>query len=120
SGQAMPEGGRLEIRIDRHTVSKRSDTGHAELSPGRYVRIRIADTGVGMDEATLQRVFHPFFSTKPQGQGTGMGMANAQGVVREHGGDIDIASELGRGACVTVYLPEAEPSKPGVVAVGDA
>jgi two-component system cell cycle sensor histidine kinase/response regulator CckA len=119
SGQAMPDGGRLEIRIDRHTVDKRSDTGHAELSPGRYVRIRISDTGVGMDEATLQRVFHPFFSTKPQGQGTGMGMANAQGVVREHGGDIDIDSELGSGARVTVYLPEAEPSKPGTVPVDD-
>lgn len=116
AGQAMPEGGRLDISVDRETIGASSDTGRAELSPGRYVRIQIADSGVGMDEATLQRVFHPFFSTKPQGQGTGMGMANAQGVVREHGGDIDIASEVDRGASVTVYLPEAEPSKQDVPA----
>ena len=120
AGQAMPEGGALKIRVDRTTVDSHSDTGRAELSKGRYIRIRITDGGVGMDEATLQRVFHPFFSTKPEGQGTGMGMANAQGIVREHGGDIDIDSEVGRGSCVTVYLPEAEPSRrddaPGAIA----
>ncbi len=120
AGQAMPEGGVLKIRVDRTVVDSKTDTGCAELSKGRYVRIQIADGGVGMDEATLQRVFHPFFSTKPEGQGTGMGMANAQGIVREHGGDIDIESEIGRGSCVTVYLPEAEPSRredtPGTIA----
>jgi signal transduction histidine kinase len=111
AGQAMPDGGALRIRVDRTTVHEHSDTGRAELSSGRYIRLQISDGGVGMDEATLQRVFHPFFSTKPEGQGTGMGMANAQSVVREHGGDIDIASEVSHGSCVTVYLPEAEPSR---------
>lgn len=113
AGHAMQSGGRIDVRVDSVLVARGTDTGRAELTPGRYVRIELADTGKGMDRDTLDQVFQPFFSTKPEGEGTGLGMATAQSVVREHGGDIDIASELGEGSRVRVYLPAAEPSRPG-------
>src|SRR4029079_18128 len=83
AGQAMPEGGRLLIRAER--FSMHGDTMPLGLSPGRYVRIEIEDSGVGMDADTLSRAFQPFFSTKPDGEGTGLGLSTAQSVVRDHG-----------------------------------
>lgn len=112
AGHAMPSGGRLVFRVDQLIVGLHSETGRAELTPGKYVRLQIADTGTGMDSEVLDQVFQPFFSTKPEGEGTGLGMATAQSVVREHGGDIDIQSSQAQGSRVTVYLPAAEPSQP--------
>ncbi|MBL4689824.1 MAG: response regulator [Nannocystaceae bacterium] len=111
AGHAMPTGGLLSFKVDQLIAGTRTDTGRAELTPGKYVRLRIEDTGAGMDSEVLEQVFQPFFSTKPEGEGTGLGMANAQSVVREHGGDIDIRSSKDVGSCVTVYLPAAEPSQ---------
>jgi two-component system cell cycle sensor histidine kinase/response regulator CckA len=117
AGQAMPEGGRLLIRAER--FSMHGDTMPLGLSPGRYVRIEIEDGGVGMDADTLSRAFQPFFSTKPDGEGTGLGLSTAQSVVRDHGGEIDIRSRVGHGTRVSVYLPASEPSRPLQVAAED-
>ncbi|MCX4245630.1 ATP-binding protein [Paraliomyxa miuraensis] len=118
AGQAMPKGGRLAIRAGR--FSMHGDTMPPGLSPGRYVRIEIEDSGVGMDSETLSRVFQPFFSTKPEGEGTGLGLSTAQSVVRDHGGEIDIRSRLAHGTRVSVFLPASEPSRPLQAADDDA
>jgi len=117
AGQAMPEGGHLLIRAER--FSMHGDTMPIGLAPGRYVRIEIQDSGKGMDPETLERAFQPFFSTKPEGEGTGLGLSTAQSVVRDHGGEIDLRSRLGEGTRVSVYLPAAEPSRPLQVASED-
>jgi len=117
AGQAMADGGHLLIRAER--FSMHGDTMPVGLSPGRYVRIEVQDSGSGMDSETLQRAFQPFFSTKPEGEGTGLGLSTAQSVVRDHGGEIDLRSRLGEGTRVSVYLPAAEPSRPLQVASED-
>lgn len=88
------------------------DTLPSGLTPGRYVRLEIEDDGVGMDADTLASAFQPFFSTKPDGEGTGLGLSTAQSVVRDHGGEIDPRSRVGEGTRVSVYLPAIEPSRP--------
>ncbi|NDY41657.1 PAS domain S-box protein [Dissulfurirhabdus thermomarina] len=103
---AMPEGGRLRIRTRRHFY--RPGPGVEEdrpATPGAYVCIEVADTGEGMDAETLQHVFEPFFSTKGPGRGTGLGLSVVYGIVRQHGGWIDVRSTLGRGSAFEVYLP---------------
>lgn len=109
AGQAMPRGGRLAVRAERCTLS--GDTAPKGLAPGRYVRLEIDDDGVGMDAPTLAAAFQPFFSTKPEGEGTGLGLSTARSVVRDHGGDIDLRSEVDQGTRVSVYLPAIEPSR---------
>jgi PAS domain S-box-containing protein len=105
---AMPKGGKLVIDCENVYVDEAYATGRPGLKPGRYVRIRVTDTGTGMDGATLRRVFEPFFTTKPKGQGTGLGLATVHGIVNQAGGDISIYSELGSGTRVHVLLPAAD------------
>src|SRR6202165_5487599 len=92
---AMPKGGKLIIDCDTVYVDQPYAAGRLELKPGRYVRIRVTDTGTGMDTKTLKRVFEPFFTTKPKGHGTGLGLATVYGIVNQAGGDVSIYSELG-------------------------
>ena len=99
---AMPSGGRLTIRTSAKTVS----AGTA-IPPGKYVVLSIADTGSGMDAATRERIFEPFFSTKAQGKGTGLGLASVHAIVTQAAGHIEVSSKQGHGTCFDLYLPEA-------------
>jgi PAS domain S-box-containing protein len=105
---AMPQGGRL--RIETATIEADDDflDDNPDLRPGRYVKLTVADTGTGMEEETLRRVFEPFFSTKPKGEGTGLGLATVYGIVRGARGAISIHSELGEGTAFTVHLPAVD------------
>ncbi len=100
---AMPEGGVLTLRTTRRTVQPGDDI--AALAAGEYATLTVSDTGVGMDATTLRRAFEPFFSTKPPGQGTGLGLATAYGIVTQCGGHIVAASTPMRGSEFTVFLP---------------
>ncbi len=118
---AMPGGGRLTIDTANTEVDAAYATGRPGLKPGRYARLRVSDTGTGMDRATAERVFEPFFSTKPKGRGTGLGLATVYGVVTGAGGSIEVYSELGLGTTISVLLPvtdeetvpEAQPPAAG-------
>ena len=105
--QAMPGGGELYLQTTNVTL----DENHVkpyQLKPDKFVKISVTDTGVGMDESTRQRIFEPFFTTKEMGRGTGLGLASAYGVIRNHGGFIDVSSEKGQGSNFTIYLPASE------------
>jgi PAS domain S-box-containing protein len=108
---AMPEGGTLRIatRVEEHETPLRTVAG--ELPPDRYAVLAVADRGIGMDEDTLQRAFEPFFSTKEQGKGTGLGLATVFGIVSQSGGGIAVASTPGAGTTFEIFLPAvaAEP-----------
>ena len=105
--QAMPEGGELYLRTENVVLdSKRGKFFHT--APGKYVKISIRDTGRGMDEATMQRIFEPFFTTKEIGTGTGLGLASAFGIIKNHNGYIDVRSKPGQGAVFTIFLPATE------------
>jgi PAS domain S-box-containing protein len=105
---AMPAGGCLSIDTGNIEVDATYATGRPELKLGRYTRLRVSDTGTGMDRATVARVFEPFFSTKPKGRGTGLGLATVYGVVTHVGGSIEIYSEVGLGTTITVLLPATD------------
>lgn len=106
---AMPQGGRLRIRIQQVRITDGPDQSRLveEATPGLYVLLEISDTGIGMTEDVKQRVFDPFFSTKPAGQGTGLGLATVFGIVKGSGGWIHLESTPGGGSSFRIYLPDA-------------
>jgi two-component system cell cycle sensor histidine kinase/response regulator CckA len=102
--QAMPGGGELYLQTENLTLDE-NYIKPFKIEPGKYVKISVTDTGVGMDEATRQRVFDPFFTTKEMGRGTGLGLASAYGIIKNHGGFINVYSKKGEGAAFEIYLP---------------
>jgi PAS domain S-box-containing protein len=107
SWQAMPDGG--EIYLESAIVTMGDfDCAPYHVTPGRYAKISVTDTGIGMDEATRQQVFDPFFTTKEKGRGTGLGLASAYGIITNHDGFITVDSKLGNGTTVSIYLPESD------------
>jgi CheY-like chemotaxis protein len=106
---AMPRGGRVVIEtspVKLDADSRVSQDLPAELLAGGFARLAVTDTGQGMDAATLQRMWEPFFTTKPSGQGTGLGLSSVYGAARQSGGFVWAESEPGRGTSVQVYWPE--------------
>jgi len=105
---AMPNGGILTIRTDNIEVNDPTRPHCAEERPGPCVVLTIADTGTGMNKETVDQIFEPFFTTKSVGHGTGLGLAVVYGVVKQHGGWIQVASEPGSGTVFSIYLPAAD------------
>jgi PAS domain S-box-containing protein len=102
---SMPSGGKLTICVARDMVSAEEARARGQGTPGEYVVLSVADTGVGMDAETQRRIFEPFFTTKPVGQGTGLGMPMVYGLVKDHGGFVQVDSEVGRGTTIRIHLP---------------
>ena len=101
---AMPQGGRLAMETSN--IELKGDEGRdLDLAVGRYVMLKVSDTGNGIDAETLTHVFEPFFTTKPMGKGTGLGLSTVYGIVKQSGGGIQVHSELGRGTEFRIYLP---------------
>jgi CheY-like chemotaxis protein len=112
----MPRGGVLTIRTSVIEVGEGGDPELPELTAGPYLVLAVEDTGVGMDVATQRQIFEPFFSTKPEQRGSGLGLATVYGIVRQCEGTITVRSEVGQGSTFTVYLPRvAEQPAPNVV-----
>ncbi len=102
--QAMSESGSLTLQTAITTIDGSTPYPY-QISPGNYAKITITDTGIGMDETTRQKIFEPFFTTKAKGRGTGLGLASAYGIIKNHGGFIHVASSPGKGSTFSILLP---------------
>ena len=115
---AMPKGGQLTIDTTNREVIGVETQSHRGLKEGRYVALQVRDTGIGMDEETKARIFEPFFTTKPPGQGTGLGLSTAYGIVKQSGGYIAVDSAPGSGTTFTILLPRVfEAQEPAAAVV---
>jgi len=109
--QAMPGGGNLYLET-RNFIIDENFARRYSMKQGKYVKISITDTGTGIDEKIKERIFEPFFTTKEMGRGTGLGLASAYGIVKNHGGIITVYSEKGHGTTFGIYLPASEKAVP--------
>jgi PAS domain S-box-containing protein len=105
--QAMPKGGTLYLQTENMDVGQQ-ETETLQIKSGRYVKITVTDTGIGMDEGTRQRIFDPFFTTKEMKRGTGLGLATVYGIIKNHAGYITVFSEKGKGTTFNIFLPASE------------
>jgi signal transduction histidine kinase/ActR/RegA family two-component response regulator len=102
---AMPDGGLLSFELDRFLLRPGEPPPISDMVPGEWVRIAVKDTGNGISPENLQHMFEPFYTTKPAGEGTGLGLAQVYGIIKQHDGHIRIQSELGKGTNFTIYIP---------------
>ncbi len=105
--QAMPQGGELFI----NTKNAMLDDYYASLNgidPGKYVQVSVRDTGMGIESSNQEKIFDPFFTTKQRGRGTGLGLAASYGIIKNHGGILNVQSEKGKGTTFNIYLPSSE------------
>ncbi len=122
---AMPDGGKLTVEARPMTLDPDYCAARPGIAPGDYVVIAVSDTGVGMDQATLDKVFDPFFTTKPVGQGTGLGLSMVYGFAKQSNGQVRIHSVVGEGTTVSLFVPAAaqtavdEDAPPAAVHHGD-
>ena len=116
SRDAMPDGGTLTIETSNTDLDRIFASAHSEVAPGDYVLVSVRDTGAGMNKETLAHVFEPFFTTKPVGQGTGLGLSQLYGFMKQSGGHVNIESVVGRGTVVDLYLPRFVGEQAGLVA----
>lgn len=116
AAQAMPEGGEIFIHTENLNLS-RGHMGTLTLEPGRYVKVSVADAGVGMEETIQKRIFDPFFTTRAVGEGTGLGLASAYGIIRNHGGIIKVESEAGMWTTISFLLPAVAADLAGEASV---
>ena len=105
---AMPEGGYLRITCENAILDEQYAAMHLQAKAGRYVNLRIADSGAGIPQAIQDKIFEPFFTTKEVGTGTGLGLSTVLAIVKSHGGFINVYSEPGKGTTFNVYLPAAD------------
>jgi two-component system NtrC family sensor kinase len=119
---AMPGGGKLTVEASNSYLDEAYCRRHTDVQPGQFVQISVTDNGTGMTDEVLQRAFEPFYTTKPTGQGTGLGLSQVYGFVKQSGGHVKIYSELGEGTTIKIYLPRfsGEASAPEPVIPDDA
>lgn len=110
---AMPKGGKLILETRNVCLDEHSSKGHSGLSPGRYVLMRVSDTGHGMEQHVLQHIFEPFFTTKGLANGTGLGLATVFGIVKMHGGHVTCETEIGKGTAFDIYFPAVDDEPRG-------
>jgi CheY-like chemotaxis protein len=105
---AMPEGGQILIETTEKNFTGNEGGTLPDARPGRYVSLRVTDTGCGISPENLSRIFDPFFTTKQPGKGTGLGLATVFGIIKQHNGWIQVDSEVGRGTTFQIFLPAAD------------
>ncbi len=110
--EAMPYGGKLFFKTANVIIKDDFVHLHPEISPGRYIMLTVADTGVGMSPMVKERIFEPFFTTKEIGKGSGLGLSSVYGIIKQIGGNIFVESEVGQGATFNIILPQAEEFGP--------
>ena len=104
----MEGGGDLSLILEKVVLTREDKLLPLDCVPGNFIKIKIQDTGGGIDEKHLNRIFDPFFTTKPIGKGVGLGLSSTLGIVQNHGGFIDVKTELNKGTEFNIYLPEAD------------
>jgi len=105
AGDAMPDGGRITVKVEAVTLDEESCKGIQDAKPGKWIRLSVADTGPGIEEDVLRHIFEPFFTTKAVGKGTGLGLSVVYGIVQQHEGWIDVRTERGEGTVFRVCFP---------------
>jgi PAS domain S-box-containing protein len=110
---AMPHGGGITLSAKPVRIEENGVGIHPESRPGAFVRFDVTDTGCGMDEGVLKHIFEPFFTTKEVGHGTGLGLSTVHGIVKQHGGWIEVESVVGKGSSFHVFLPVCASGRPG-------